>query len=281
MFLWVCLGAPAAWAQSSLTAADIMLRVAANQDRANQLRKEYVYHQHIHVVSHMTNGRLMREETDEYTVAPTPDGSKKQLTSRTGQYWQKGKYVQIYGADSAEDKADNGPDDGIDKDLTEDFVHDLDNDKSKDGLGRDLFPLTTEEQKKYEFKLIGEAVQDGRAVYRIGFSPRDKNDYSWSGEALIDKEEFQPVLVFTKLSRKLPLLVRGALGTDLPGIGFSVHYRREPDGVWFPSSFGTEFRLKVLFFLKRDISLSLDNRDFKHTHVDSKITVAGSDSEPK
>ena len=42
-----------------------------------------------------------------------------------------------------------------------------------------------------------------------------------------------------------------------------------------PSSFGTEFRLKVLYFLNRDISVSMDNRDFQRTHVDSKIEYAG------
>lgn len=267
---WCCLfllgiAMPAA-AQQPLTASEIMARVAANQDRADLLRKQYVYRQHVHVVTRQTNGKLMREETADYDVVPSPDGTQKKLAQLTGRYYHKGKYI---------DFSDKEPpdDDSLDRDLTGDFRDDLTNEKSKDGLARDLFPLTSERQQEYAFRLLGEAQEDGRAAYRLAFTPADKHDISWAGEAFIDKEEFQPIYVFTKLSRKLPLLVRGALGTDLPGIGFSVHYKRQPDGVWFPVSLGTEFRLKVLYFMKRDISLSLENKNFEHTHVDSKITV--------
>ena len=271
--LLVCLAGSLALAQASPTAGEIMSRVAANQDKAEKLRQEYVYQQHVHAISRMTNGRLMREVTDDYDVTPTPEGSTKQLKSRTGKYYQKGKYLDIKEGSDPEDKDDES----LDEDLTDGFIKDLVNDKSKDGLARHLFPLTTEEQNKYKFHLIGEAEQDGRVVYRLGFSPAAHDDYAWAGEALIDKDDFQPVLVFTKLNKKLPLLVRGVLGTDVPGVGFSVHYRRQPDGVWFPVSFGTEFRLKVLFFMKRNIVLSLENKNFQHTHVDTKITRVESD----
>jgi len=79
------------------------------------------------------------------------------------------------------------------------------------------------------------------------------------------------MLVFSRMSRQIPFPIRTLLGIDLPGLGFSVQYKRQPDGVWFPSSFGTEFRLKVLHLLNRDVSLSLDNRDFQRTHVDTRI----------
>jgi hypothetical protein len=269
--LFVCLAGSLALAQTTPTAGEIMARVAINQDKAEKLRQEYVYQQHVHAISSMTNGRLMREVTDDYDVMPTPEGSKKQLKSRTGKYYQKGKYIDIKGESESKD------DDSLDEDLTDGFIKDLVNEKSKDGLAGHLFPLTTAEQKNYKFQLIGAAEQDGRAVYRVGFSPAAHDEYAWAGEALIDKDDFQPVLVFTKLNKKLPLLIRGALGTDVPGVGFSVHYRRQPDGVWFPVSFGTEFRLKVLFLMKRNIVLSLENKNFQHTHVDSKITVPGSD----
>ena len=78
--------------------------------------------------------------------------------------------------------------------------------------------------------------------------------------------EFEPVVVYTKMSRKIPIAVRILLGTNLPGLGFSVTYDREPDGVWFPVSFGTEFRMRVLFFIARDISMSLANTHFEKTH---------------
>jgi hypothetical protein len=71
--------------------------------------------------------------------------------------------------------------------------------------------------------------------------------------------EFEPVVVYAEMSRKITLAVRTLLGTNLPELGFSVTYDREPDGVWFPVSFGTEFRMRVLFFIARDISMSLAN----------------------
>jgi hypothetical protein len=71
-----------------LTAEAIMARVAANQDKAEALRKQYVYKQHIHIVLHKTNARLMREETTDYRVVPTPwdqqraAASERQLPAR-------------------------------------------------------------------------------------------------------------------------------------------------------------------------------------------------------
>jgi hypothetical protein len=252
-----------------LTADVIMAHVAANQDSSEALRKEYVYLQHTHVVTHKPKGgRLQREETADYDVTPTPDGTEKKLKRITGRYWQKGKYETF--------EADQAPEaDGIDGSLVKSFRDDLLDDKSKDGLAKDLFPLTSEQQKDYIFTLLGQEIQDGRSVYHIGFRPKDKNDLSWAGEAYIDAAEFQPVRVFTKLSRRIPFAIRTLLGTDLPGVGFNVVYKRQEDGVWFPATFGTEFRLHVLFFINRDISMSLENTGFQRTHVESKMKVIG------
>ena len=158
-----------------------------------------------------------------------------------------------------------------DADLIRNLREHLSNDKSKDGLARDLFPLTSDEQQSYEFKLLGREVEAGHDVYHIAFTPKNMAEPMWAGEAFIDAAEFQPVRVFTKMSRQLPFLVR-TMWFDLPGIGFNVDYEREEDGAWFPSSFGTEFRLKVgpLFFFNRDISISLKNSEFERTPVESK-----------
>ena len=43
--------------------------------------------------------------------------------------------------------------DSTDGDLIHEFREDLTDDDSKDGLARDLFPLTTDEQKNYKFRL--------------------------------------------------------------------------------------------------------------------------------
>jgi len=72
------------------------------------------------------------------------------------------------------------------------------------------------------------------------------------------------------MSRRIPYLVR-TMWFDLPGFGFNVVYEGQEDGVWFPSIFGTEFRLHVgpLFFFNRDVSISLENSGFKHAQVET------------
>jgi hypothetical protein len=266
--LWVLmlapLGALFAGDQPSPSVQEIMARVAANQNRSQQARAEYIYQQRIRVATHRTNGKLAREETTDYLVTPTPDGTKKELKHIDGRYLHKGKYLEIHSEPVPES-------DSLDGDLVHDFRDDLSNDQSKDGLGRDLFPLTSEEQKKYLFELAGEETVQGRKVYRVSFRPLDKKELTWAGEALIDAAEFEPVRVYTKLSRKIPLLVRTLLGTDLPGVGFNVEYRRFDEDIWFPVSFGTEFRLRILFVINRDITVSLENSAFERAKVQSKI----------
>jgi len=271
-FVFLVLMASVSFGQATdpqpLTADAIMARVAANQDKSETLRKQYIYKQHIHIVTRKTNATLMREETTDYRVVPTPDGTQKELQLLKGRYWHQKQYLDFTGEPVPEP-------DSLDASLVQQFRDDLANTDSKDGLGRDLFPLTTEQQEKYQFRLIGQETQQGRNLYHVGFSPKDKEEHAWAGEAFIDATDFQPVRVFTKLSRRIPFVVRTMLGTDLAGIGFNVDYKRQEDGVWFPTSFGTEFRLHVLFFLNRDISVSLENTTFEHTHVKSKIEVLG------
>jgi hypothetical protein len=249
---------------AALSAPEIMARVAANQDRAEKLRAEYVYQQHVRVASIRTNGKLAREEITDYVVTPTPDGTKRDLKKIDGRYWRKGKYLEFHAEPVPES-------DSLDGDLVQDFRSDTINDKSKDSIARDLFPLTSEEQKQYAFELSGQETLHGRKVYRIRFRPLDRNNYTWAGEALIDAEEFEPVSVFTHLSRRIPFWVRTLLGTNLPGFGYNVEYRRFDQGVWFPVSFGTEFRLHLVFFINREITISLENSAFERTKVETKI----------
>jgi len=257
------LGALASGDQAALSAEEIMARVAANQDRAQKVRAEYIYQQHIRVTSRRTSGKLAREEVADYLVAPTPTGTQRELKQIAGRYWHKGQYLDFRGKPV--------PDAGsLDADFVESFRDDLVNDDSKDGIGRDLFPLTSEEQKKYSFVLAGDETFRGRKAYRVKFRPTDK-DFCCAGEAMIDAEEFQPVSVFTRLSRRIPFAVRTLLGTDLPGFGFNVEYRRFDEGVWFPVSFGTEFRMHLLFFINRDITVSLENSAFERANVQSRI----------
>jgi hypothetical protein len=265
---WLLAIAPlAAFAQQPLTADEIMARVAANQDKAVELRTHYVYKQHAHTASLKTNGKLMREETDDYNVFPTPKGVDRKLVAISGRYWHKGKYLSF----DSEPIPEAG---SVDADLTHDWMHDRDQQTTRDGVQSHLFPLTSENQKDYEFHLVGEETMRGRSVYHIGFEPKDKKDYAWKGEAFIDKAEFEPVTVFTKLSRKLPFFVRGIMGVDVPGVGFNVTYVRLEEGVWFPETFGTEFQLHLFHIFSRTVTVSLKNSDFEKTHVDTKIDTS-------
>lgn len=253
----------------ALTAAEIMAKVAVNQDKTQELRKQYVYEQRIIIATHKTNGKLMRRELASYSVTPSNAKTSRKMTSLEGRYWHKGEYIGF----SKEEEADRGNVDGI---IVSAFREDLGDSNSKDGLDSDLFPLTTDQQKKFRFELAGEQIVAGRPAYRVNFAPADRHDYDWAGEAWIDKQDFQPIHVATKLSRRLPILVRTMLGTDLPGLGFNVEYRRFPGGVWFPVSFGTEFRVRAVFFINRDISVSLENKQFERAKVDSTIQFAQS-----
>ena len=270
----ILLIATASFAQSpqanpaALTAGAIMARVASNQDRSEALRKQYVYKQQIHILTQKPGGKLIREETADYNVVPTPGGIKKKLTLLTGRYWHKGRYEQFTGEPTPEE-------DRFDGDLINDLRDDLSDGETKDGLARRWFPLTREEQKDYAFKLLGQEVQQGRSVYHISFQPKDNDEIPWAGEVYIDAAEFEPVRVFTRLAERVPLMIRTLLGIDVPGIGFNVVYQRQPDGVWFPATVGTEFRIRAKFFVTRQVSMLLENSAFEHTHVVSRMKVIG------
>jgi hypothetical protein len=271
--------AQTAAAPDALSADQIMAKVAANQDRTEAARSHYIYLQHIRMLSRKPGGKLMCEEVTDSRVSPQQKESQQQLMTLDGRYWQKGHYVhyttlqeqETSGPKGKEVKTEKEDLDGLDIDLVENLRKNLADDKSKDGLGKGLFPLTTEQQAKYLFKLQGRQTMNGREVYQLSFRPKDKDEFDWKGEAFIDTHEFEPVVVYTVMSRKIPLAVRTLLGTNLPGLGFSVTYDREPDGLWFPVSFGTEFRMRVLFFVARDISMSLANTHFEKTHSDVRI----------
>jgi hypothetical protein len=266
----LALSAFCAESTTSPSAADIMKKVAANQDREQKERSKYLYGEHIRVMIRRSGGKLAREESSDLLVTPGAKDTTRKVQSITGRYWKKGHYADFSGEPIPEAES-------LDGQLASSFRQDLTNDNSKDGMGKDLFPLTSEEQKGLRFELVNEELASGRAVYCIRFSPIDKNDIAWAGEALIDKEELQPVSVYTRLSRRLPLFVRTALGTDVPGLGFNVQYRRVDKDIWFPVSFGTEFHIRAVFFIKRDVSVSLENKDFKRLAVDSDVYYGQAD----
>jgi hypothetical protein len=251
-----------------------MAKVAANQDRAEKMRAGFVYQQTVLMRMRRGNHKLSREERSEFTVTPGAQGFEKKLTHFAGKYEHKGKFFD-YDHPHYEYK-----DVDIDGDVISDLADDLTNDKSRDGIGKDLFPLTAAEQQKNTFRLVGKETLRGREVYRVAFRPKPHTeDASWSGDALVDANEFQPVLVTTKLAHGIPFWVKTVFGTDVKYLGFSVSYERFDEGVWFPVSYGGEFEVKAVFVYKRLISVSLANTGFRRADVNSQITY-GAEAAP-
>ncbi|HEX3875674.1 MAG TPA: hypothetical protein VHW24_01720 [Bryobacteraceae bacterium] len=255
--IWTLLAVTAAFAQKPPSVDEIMARVAENQAKSVAARKQFVYKQEQLVSLRQSNGKIACRETRDFIVAPDAKGEKRSLVTSAsmGRCDDDAKGVAAQ----------------VDGDVA---VSLLGNDK--DGVPRDLFPLTAKEQRHYVYRLAGTEMWRGRSAYRITFVPKptakgDDNAGDWKGEALIDAEEYQPISVVTSLAQKIPMAVRVLLGTNVRGLGFSVSYERVADGVWFPSGFGGEFNINVLFFYRRAITINMKNSDFKRADVDSKI----------
>ncbi len=248
----------------------IMENVGRNQAQAVALRQEFTFHQRQLLKMNRGNGKVAREEHREYEITPKGHGVAKELLRFEGKYEYKGKYVTYDRPGYTYKDMD------IDGDLIDDLSNDMTNDKgSRDGIGANLFPLTTEEQHKYNFKLLAAEKYRGRDVYRVSFEPKPHQDFdeaAWKGEAMIDAAEFQPVSVHSKLALKIPKAVKVLLGTDIKGLGFAVTYQKFEDGVWFPVSYGGEFEVRAVFFYKRTISVNMTNTDFHRTDVKSNVT---------
>lgn len=298
--LWVPLIVRAQAIPAGLTAEQIMARVAANQDRAEAERAHFVYVQHTAVQS-LKGRTVMCKEVTETRVTPLPKGETRSLLSLRGEV-RDGPRIVRYNTLPTRAKGSSTPGGGegsgreVEVEIGEkQMVQDLDSGKavpvsdtdidlaesmrehltsaqdSKDGLNSDLFPLTSAQQKTMTFDLKGREPKNGQTTYHVVFFPRDKSDMGWKGDAWVDAATFQPVVIRTALSRRLPLGVRALLGTDLPGLGFTAVYAPQEGGLWFPSSFGTEFKIRVLFFFHRHIVVSVQNHDFERTHVLSTI----------
>jgi hypothetical protein len=261
----------------------IMRKMAANMDTAAEIRRQYVYQQVIKGNIIRGDGQLSRKETREYTVTPQAAGTDKKLVALKGEY-RKGKEKQTL---SYTEPGFKYKDNDIDGELLSDLIDDLTDDKdSRDGISESLFPLRTKDLASYKFAMKGRTIYKGRSTYEITFEPlpskdvcihigdggHDCEDRPWKGEAWIDAEDLQPVRIDTELGRKIPWVVRGLLGTNLKQLGFSVSYTRVADGIWFPNTYGTEFRVDLLWFYKRTISLSLVSSGFQKTDANSKIT---------
>jgi len=254
----------------------------------------------------------MCEEITDYRMTPSQDGSHEELLKVEGRYLKAHKFLTYTAllprdedkpkdankdkdADPNKDNSqkkekkekekdptfDPNSDETIDRDIVENIRWNLIHDKSKDGISAHLFPLTSKDQADYAFKMIGRERLNNRDVFHIAFRPKKKDDFGWSGDAYIDTTAYQAVLITTGMARKIPFAVRTLLGTNFPGLGFTVTYSPQTDGVWFPVTFSTEFKIHVLFFFHREIILDAQNREFEKTHVTSKIVGEATPVEEK
>jgi hypothetical protein len=264
---------PVLWLAADPSAAEIMARVAENQDRGEALRRQVVYHQTVLGRMHRGRNKLAREHYYEYKVLPTEDGVEKERLVFRGKYEKDGKYFDYDDPDFEYKDID------IDGEILDEIAQDLTQDKeSKDGVNKDLFPLTRERQQKYDFRLAGKETYNGREVFKIAFTAKKGEEwetfFGGSGEALIDVEDFEPVLIVCHQTKGMPMAVKIMLGTNIRQTGFKIAYQDFGDGLWFPVVYGGEFDVRVLFGYHRKISISMKNADVKRAKVDSSIRFA-------
>jgi len=213
------------------TVEQIMERVAANQDRAQDLRREFVYRQNVVVRLTRGNKKLVREELRELQVTPTPEQTEKTLVRLQGKYEKDGNMLEYDQLGFRPKSFD------LDGELLDAFAEEFTGDeRSRDGIARDFFPMTSHKQDKYRFHLKGEEAYRGRSVYRIVFEPSGKGweefgNAPWSGDLLVDRAEHQPVVITTRMAKNLPLAVKVLLGTNVQRMGFKSTYEKFDEGV--------------------------------------------------
>lgn len=266
---------------------EILTRVADSQERTVEARKTVVYHQTVRSRLLRGGSKIARDEHREYVVTPTEKETAKECVYFLGWYEKGGELYPYDDPEFRHKKLD------LDGELIESLTDDLVNDKgSRDGLSKDLFPLTRKEQRNYDFELAGTRKVQGVDAIVIKFQPKqrpkdkdkdkeeddDRDWRPWSGEVLVHPDEYQPMLVTTSLNKIIPGWVKVVFGINIKQLGFNVTYRKVADGLWFPTTYGTEFGLRLFFGYGRTITLSMENADFRMTSADSSITYETAES---
>ncbi len=252
----------------------LMAEVAENQRKSWEARTSFVYRQQVHLRFLRSGGQVCRDEYRYYDVFPQSQITEKRLIQFNGRYYKDGKFFD-YGKPGFTYK-----DMDIDGEVIDDLAEDLTNDKnSRDGLISELFPLKAEDQVKYHYRLEGKTKYKGRDAFVIGFDPMKHNVTKggdsgpcWGGEIMLDALESQPLLITSRFVEKIPFWVKTALGTNLQHLGFKVEYQKFSDGIWFPVAYGGEFDLKVLHFYKRNMVVSLENKDFRRAEIQTRLS---------
>lgn len=263
-----------AGALAAQDAAEIMAKMAANVENSTAERQRYIYQQQVRARLLRTDGKVARQERREYSVLPSPDKTQKELVKVEGEI-HRGKEVVHYNDLKFRHKNVD-----MDGELLEHLTSGLvDAKDSRDGIPNSLFPIRSKDLGNYDFKLVETKDYKGRLTHQIAFQPKSKENCpketceptAWTGDAWIDAKELQPVHIATELSFKMPFVVRSMMGTNVQQTGFAVTYQRVAENVWFPASYGTEFRFNLFFGYKRVVTMSLESTDFRRAAADSDV----------
>jgi hypothetical protein len=203
-------------------------------------------------------------------VAPTAHGASRKLVKVDGRIIEGKKQVTYSQAGYRTKEMD------IDGAITDSFARELLWRKNGTGPMLSWFPLSKRRMKHYDFAFTGEERYREFDVYKVRFTENDDED-CWSGEALIEKNEFQPVLITTEWTCKIPGAVKFLLGTNVQQVGAKIAYQRFADNVWFPVNCGGEMKLRVLFLYARTIAFSGRNGGFRKSDVTTSVQFDQSD----
>jgi hypothetical protein len=249
-------------------ALEIMQHVAQNADRAYAARSSWVYDLDTFVRLKRANGKLAREENRVYSVAPTEKGAQRKLVRIEGRILDGKKEIQYDKAGYRQKDAD------IDGAITDSISREIMWRRDSIGLTAYWDPLRSGNLSKYSYKFEGEEHYRDYDVYRISWRSVSKDD-PWEGEALIERNEYQPVLVTSAWTGKIPTAVTVALGVSVKNIGAKITYQRFDKDLWFPVQVGGEMTFRVLFLYARTIAFSGTNHDFRKADVQSSIEFGG------
>lgn len=133
----------------ALTADEIMRRVADNQTKAQEARKNFVYDMNVFVRVKRANGKLAREETRDYVVAPGATGARRKLGKVEGKIVDGSHQINYSEAGFKTKDMD------IDGSLTDSFAKEVMWGKSEIGPMVSWFPLSRQRLEYYKFKLEG------------------------------------------------------------------------------------------------------------------------------
>lgn len=261
-FFMLPIFAVAAWAQTP-DAAEIMRRVSENLDRANEVRARYVYDQDIFIRLQRANAKLAREENRQYTVAPTEKGAMRKLVSVKGTIRKGSTSINYFEAGFRQKETD------IDGALVDSFAREV-MWRHSAIPNMQWFPFERKDLDQYSFQFEGEERYKDYDVYKISFRMGVPGD-QWEGEALIERDEYQPVLVTTAWTGHIPALARITLGTNIRHVGARIAFQRFDKDTWFPISSGGEMKVRVLFLYSRTIAFSSTNSGFRKTDVQSSV----------